>query len=60
MVLDTGFYKMKPRSCKVTLVREEWRVPREYEFGDTVVVPLWAGKKMRWRMADGELPASLE
>ena len=46
---------MKPRSCKVTLVREEWRVPREYEFGDTVVVPLWAGHKMRWRMADGEL-----
>lgn len=54
------FYGVPRNQDTVTLVREEWRVPREYEFGDTVVVPLWAGKKMRWRMADGELPASLE
>eukprot|EP00793_Prasinoderma_coloniale_P000839 PRCOL_00003989-RA len=46
------FYGLEPNEDTVTLVRENWRVPDEYEFADTVVVPLKAGETLRWKLSD--------
>lgn len=42
------FYGMKPNPGTVTLVKDPWTVPAAYEFGDDVVVPMWAGQTMQW------------
>ena len=34
----------------VTLVREDWVVPEELPFGETVIKPLRGGETLRWRM----------
>ena len=46
------FYGLEPNEDTVTLVRENWRVPDEYEFADTVVVPLKAGETLRWKLSE--------
>ncbi|MGZ5650323.1 MAG: dihydroorotase [Usitatibacter sp.] len=45
------FYGMPRNKGKVKLERVEWEVPREYAFGDGMVVPLRAGQKLGWRLA---------
>ena len=46
------FYGLPRNKGKVTLERREWEVPAQYPFGDATVVPLRAGRKIRWRLAD--------
>ena len=46
------FYGLPRNEGGVTLVREEWTVPRAYAFGEAEVVPLRAGKTVRWRVAE--------
>ena len=46
-----AFYGLPVNSDTITLVREPWTVPDEYTFGSDVVVPLWAGKTLGWRVA---------
>lgn len=43
-----SFYGMQPNSETVTLVKEPWTVPETFEFGDSVVVPMWAGETVDW------------
>jgi dihydroorotase len=45
------FYGLPRNAGNVTLEKAEWEVPREYPFGDDVVIPLRAGEKLRWRLA---------
>jgi dihydroorotase len=45
------FYGMPRNAAKVTLERIDWEVPAEYPFGNTSVVPMRAGEKLRWRLA---------
>ena len=45
------FYGLPRNAAKVTLERVEWEVPAEYPFGNTTVVPMRAGEKLRWRLA---------
>jgi len=45
-----AFYGMAPNAYKITLVKEEWRVPETYELGDSTVVPLLAGQKLGWKL----------
>ncbi|HSN22153.1 MAG TPA: dihydroorotase [Usitatibacter sp.] len=45
------FYGLPRNAERVTLVKTEWEVPREYRFGDATVVPLRAGQKLGWRLA---------
>jgi len=49
-VNGAAFYGMPRNERVVELVREDWRVPANYKFGDDVVVPLGAGLKLRWRL----------
>lgn len=38
----------RPPADKVTLRRQPWTVPASYEFGDSEVVPMWAGQECPW------------
>jgi len=46
------FYGLPRNTGRISLVREEWQVPEELPFGDAVVVPLRAGRKLGWRFVD--------
>jgi len=45
------FYGLARNTQRVTLAREEWKVPVDYPFGDARVVPMRAGGVVRWRLA---------
>ncbi len=46
------FYGL-PRNCgSITLVQEEWVAPATFAFGEHEVVPLRAGERIRWRVAE--------
>jgi len=45
-----AFYGLAPNPGKITLVKEEWRVPETYELGDSAVVPLMAGQTLGWKL----------
>jgi dihydroorotase len=45
------FYGLPPHQDTVTLIREAWTVPSEYPVGDGAIVPLLAGKVLRWRLS---------
>ncbi|CAL56559.1 Amidohydrolase 1 [Ostreococcus tauri] len=42
------FYRVPRNTEKVTLVKKPWMVPNEYNFGDTIVVPFYAGEEIPW------------
>lgn len=44
------FYGLPRNEDMVTLVRRPWQVPATYQFGDTEVVPLWAGQTLQWQL----------
>ncbi len=46
------FYGLPRNESTVTLVREEWAVPRSYGLGPGEVVPLEAGRKLGWLLAE--------
>ena len=46
------FYGLPRNKGTVTLEKREWVVPGEYPFGGETVVPLRAGQKVGWRLAD--------
>ncbi|MEZ5543350.1 MAG: dihydroorotase [Pseudomonadota bacterium] len=45
------FYGLPRNSGSVTLVREDWQVPDSYPLGASSVIPMHAGKTLRWRLA---------
>ena len=44
------FYGLPRNTGKITLRKQDWEVPAEYPLGDTVVVPLYAGGVLKWKM----------
>ena len=46
------FYGVPRNEGTVTLVREGWECPGEYEFGGDVVVPFMAGQEIPWRVVE--------
>lgn len=44
------FYRLPRNTDRVTLLREEWEVPRSYAFAETQLTPLRAGEKLHWRL----------
>ena len=51
-VHGAAFYGLPPNRGSITLVREAWRVPEAFAFGDATIVPLRAGEELRWRVED--------
>jgi|SRR5882672_11173039 len=47
-----AFYGLPRNAGSVTLVREPWRVPESFAFGDRTVVSLRAGEVLRWQLSD--------
>jgi dihydroorotase len=45
------FYGLPPNRARITLTREEWRVPESIPFGDEALVPLRAGETIPWKLA---------
>jgi dihydroorotase len=45
-----AFYGLEPNGGKVTLVKEEWRVPETFELSGSTVVPLMAGQTLGWKL----------
>ena len=45
-----GFYGLPHNAGKVTLVRDEWRVPETLAFAGEVLVPLRAGETIPWKL----------
>ncbi|KAL3161407.1 hypothetical protein ABBQ32_010297 [Trebouxia sp. C0010 RCD-2024] len=45
------FYGLPRNTSTITLHKEDWTVPAEFEFGDGVVVPMWAGQTLSWQVA---------
>jgi dihydroorotase len=45
-----AFYGLPPAEETVTLLREPWNVPPEFEFGEGTVVPMGAGRPLAWRV----------
>jgi len=50
-VFGAQFYGLPLNDAKVTLVREEWRVPERLRFGKDELVPLRAGETIPWKLA---------
>ncbi|MDP2665531.1 MAG: dihydroorotase [bacterium] len=44
------FYGLPRNTDTITLVREEWEIPKAVKFGDDAVVPFRAGEKLKWKM----------
>ncbi|PTQ89304.1 dihydroorotase [Agitococcus lubricus] len=44
------FYGLARNNDTITLVKEEWQVPNNYDFGQSVVVPIRAGGTIGWRV----------
>ena len=42
------FYRVPRNTETVTLEKKAWNVPDEYKFGDTTVVPFYAGEEIPW------------
>lgn len=45
------FYGLPRNRDRVTLERNEWRVPESFGFGEESLVPLRAGERLAWRLA---------
>ena len=45
------FYGLPVNAGRVTLMREEWRVPETLAFGNDTLVPLRAGDTIAWKLA---------
>jgi dihydroorotase len=45
------YYRLPRNRDKVTLVKESWTVPVEFQFGDDTLVPLRAGESVAWKLA---------
>lgn len=50
-IYGPAFYGMTPNVDTVTLIKQPWIVPKEYDIGDSnTVVPLWSGEELQWRV----------
>jgi dihydroorotase len=46
------FYGLPRNQDRITLEKRTWTVPDAYPFGDDKVVPLAAGERLEWQLAD--------
>jgi dihydroorotase len=45
------FYRLPRNAGQITLKREEWTVPERFPFGPDELVPMRAGERIAWRLA---------
>jgi dihydroorotase len=47
------FYRLPRHEETITLVKDPWVAPADYEFGDGRLVPYRAGETIAWRLSEG-------
>jgi len=45
------FYGLPRNTGTITLIKQDWQVPAEYDMGNSKLVPLLAGKTLHWQLA---------
>ena len=45
-----AFYGLPLNTTEITFVKHPWQVPETLSFGDTEVIPLFAGKTLQWQL----------
>lgn len=45
-----AFYGLPENTGRITLRREPWQLPADYDFGDHRIVPLKAGETLQWKL----------
>jgi dihydroorotase len=45
------FYGLERNQSSINLVKEDWIVPEKITIGGEAIIPLYAGKKISWRLA---------
>ncbi|MBY0474906.1 MAG: dihydroorotase [Nitrosomonas sp.] len=43
------FYQLPRNSCRITLKKEHWIVPKEFGFANEKLIPLYAGENLTWK-----------
>ena len=46
------FYHLPRNSDRITLVKDAWVVPQHFDFGPDRLIPLRAGERVAWRLAE--------
>ncbi|MBI5462174.1 MAG: dihydroorotase [Gammaproteobacteria bacterium] len=46
------FYGLPRNTGTLTLAKQDWNVPASYPLGDTEVIPLYAGERLRWKLPE--------
>jgi dihydroorotase len=46
------FYGLERNKSTINLVKEDWLVPEKITVGDEAIIPLYAGRKIAWRLID--------
>ena len=54
-LFGADFYGLPRNEERITLVKDEWDVPAHYPFGSAEIVPLRAGERIAWRVANGSM-----
>ncbi len=44
------FYALARNSKKITLIKESWTVPDNYDFAGENLIPMWAGEQINWKV----------
>ncbi|MER2512974.1 MAG: dihydroorotase [Nitrosomonas ureae] len=45
------FYQLPRNSSRITLKKEYWTVPEQFEFANEKLIPLYAGKSLTWKIS---------
>lgn len=44
------FYQLPRNTARITLKKEDWRIPAQLEFAEEKLIPLRAGQRLSWKM----------
>jgi dihydroorotase len=45
------FYGLERNKSSINLIKEDWVIPEKITVGDEAIIPLYAGRKISWRLA---------
>lgn len=49
------FYRLPRNQDRISLIKESWRIPQQFEYANDTLVPLGAGEMLEWKLSEGGL-----
>ncbi|MFO7579495.1 dihydroorotase [Nitrosomonas halophila] len=49
------FYRLPRNQDRISLIKESWRIPQQFEYANDTLVPLGAGEMLEWKLSEGSL-----